>query len=266
MRKSFLGLVAVGWLAGSLAVPQPRFEPVDHPVGGPRWQALDDFWLASERERVGRIRSQHDRYGNTPEKLAVESAQKVDEPLLDSLVSRSDLKFEEFVDVRHPGDGLGLYREWASAGRCAPNMTITDSWGVIRWEAERSARGDVLQVPQECAWLIRPTIYRESGYYKTTKAPLTITFTEFDLSSSESLEVWDPLGDDDDAVARTLELRYSPKHQAKLEAAAAEKAAADAEKNNEELREAAWPPNVPTPPPPPPEVSHAISHRDTRFN
>ena len=60
-------------LAVCVAVPQPRFEPVDHPAGGPRWQALDDFWLASERERVERVRSQHDRYGNTPSKLAVES-------------------------------------------------------------------------------------------------------------------------------------------------------------------------------------------------
>ena len=52
-------------LAACVAVPQPRFEPVDHPVGGPRWQALDDFWLASERERPDAAAADADADGAT---------------------------------------------------------------------------------------------------------------------------------------------------------------------------------------------------------
>lgn len=106
------------------------------------------------------------------------------------LLRRTDEKFREFIETSGPLDGIGMYRQWSTSGDCPRNLTITDPWGEIVWDA--GADTQVLQA-RECSWLILPGIYRDSDqYFKYIDAPVTLTFTRLRLSPLEVLEVWDP--------------------------------------------------------------------------
>ena len=120
------------------------------------------------------------------------------------LVRRTDTKRDELVEAHHHFDGAGLYRDWAFSGDCvvhaadgegggagsarnAIGTVITDSWGRLSWHARSS------ELPsQECAWTLRPTIYRQNGYFKSSFGPLTVKITSLNLSVTESLEFYDP--------------------------------------------------------------------------
>ena len=122
------------------------------------------------------------------------------------LVRRTDAKKDELVEAHHHSDGAGLYRDWAFSGDCvvvhaaddgegggagsarnATGTVITDSWGRLSWHARS---GELLS--QECAWTLRPTLYRQDGYFKSSFGPLSVKITSLNLSVTESLEFYDP--------------------------------------------------------------------------
>ena len=123
------------------------------------------------------------------------------------LVRRSDAKKRELVEAHHPHDGAGLFREWEYHGACAAQAAggakagggdgggggsergtvVTDSWGRLSWAA---TGGRLLR--QRCAWTLRPTLYRQGGYFRSTRAPVTVRLSSLNLGASEVLELWEP--------------------------------------------------------------------------
>jgi uncharacterized membrane protein YgcG len=102
------------------------------------------------------------------------------------LVRITDVRFKEFVESPHEGDGLAQRRRWSSIGDCPNELLVTDSFGQIAF------KGLEFVQPLECSWRIRPSMYLEGGYFRDMAAPLTLSFLELSLSPNEVIEIWAP--------------------------------------------------------------------------
>jgi hypothetical protein len=102
------------------------------------------------------------------------------------LVRITDVRFKEFVESPHEGDGLAQRRRWSSVGDCPNELLVTDSFGQIAF------KGLEFVQPLECSWRIRPSMYLEGGYFRDMAAPLTLSFLELSLSPNEVIEIWAP--------------------------------------------------------------------------
>ena len=147
--------------------------------------------------------------------------------------SRIDDKFNEFVStpLGLSDDGYGLWRLWASSGECPRELEITDPWGTVEWESAPPTGAQVRRM--ECSWLLRPSMYLHTGYFKVSPGPVrrraaarhtadraararypaahppsrapqvTLRFREFNLINEvEVLEVYDGAGMDAPFLAR----------------------------------------------------------------
>ncbi|KOO32379.1 hypothetical protein Ctob_002324 [Chrysochromulina tobinii] len=102
------------------------------------------------------------------------------------LVRITDVRFKEFVESPHEGDGLAQRRRWSSVGDCPNELLVTDSFGQIAF------KGLEFVQPLECSWRIRPSMFLEGGYFRDMAAPLTLSFLELSLSPNEVIEIWAP--------------------------------------------------------------------------
>jgi hypothetical protein len=105
------------------------------------------------------------------------------------LFRRSDSKFAEFITqpTGSGADGYGLWRTWESHGACPIELLIADPWGTLSWEASPGR----LRTYQ-CSWVVRPGMYRHGGYFKLSRAPITLVFRTFSLAAPhEVLDVYD---------------------------------------------------------------------------
>ena len=86
--------------------------------------------------------------------------------------SRIDDKFNEFVStpLGLSDDGYGLWRLWASSGECPRELEITDPWGTVEWESAPPTGAQVRRM--ECSWLLRPSMYLHTGYFKVSPGPV----------------------------------------------------------------------------------------------
>lgn len=105
------------------------------------------------------------------------------------LYRRSDSKFDEFV-AQPTGsgiDGYGIWRTWESRGTCPIELLIADPWGTLSWEAPSGRL-----FSYQCSWVVRPGMYRHTGYFKLSRAPISLVFRTFSLAAPhEVLDVYD---------------------------------------------------------------------------
>ena len=52
-----------------------------------------------------------------------------------------------------------------ATGHCPASINITDSWGEIHYAA-KVVDGKSVLVPKTCAWMLRPSIYRDNDIFK----------------------------------------------------------------------------------------------------
>ena len=105
------------------------------------------------------------------------------------LYRRPDAKFAEFVaqPTGDGEDGYGLWRTWESHGPCPHELLIADPWGSITFQAHS---GHIRE--RECSWVVRPGMYLQDGYFRLSRAPITLSFRSLSLSAShETLNIYD---------------------------------------------------------------------------
>ena len=105
------------------------------------------------------------------------------------LFRRSDSKFAEFVSQPTGTglDGYGLWRTWESQGSCPEELLVADPWGSLSWEA---APGSLRTY--QCSWVVRPGMYLHEGYFKLSRAPISLIFRTFSLAAPhETLDIYD---------------------------------------------------------------------------
>lgn len=158
--------------------------------------AQTTLWLDRDRKHVTTPRdlagTEHERIGRPSVALSGTDQERATAVYMTrhGLYRRTDAKFAEFVAQPSGSefDGYGMWRNWESHGRCPYELLIADPWGTIAWE---SAPDGMLR-PFQCSWVVRPGMYRHDGYFKLSRAPVTISFRTFSLISPvELLTVYD---------------------------------------------------------------------------
>ena len=153
------------------------------------WLDRDHAHVTAERDLAG---TEWLRAGSPKTALAGSEQERLNLVYLSrhGLYRRTDAKFNEFVarPTGSPQDGYGLWRYWESHGRCPYELLIADPWGTLVWQGAPDGRLRAF----ECSWVVRPGMYRHMGYFKLSRAPVTLSFKSFLLVSPvELLTIYD---------------------------------------------------------------------------
>ena len=153
-------------------------------------------WLDRDRQRVMAGSDLYDddaqlHQGNETLRMAGDTNERAVAAFMSrhGLYRRADDKFSEFVaqPTGRSDDGYGLWRVWESHGDCPIELLLADPWGSISWQAPPGPLRVI-----ECSWVVRPGMYRHSGYFKLSRAPIVLSFRSFSLAAPhEVLDVYD---------------------------------------------------------------------------
>lgn len=146
----------------------------------------DDAWLGRDRKRVLTSFGAAGRMSGSMDELAEQITLN-----RHGIYRRTDARFLEVVPSaqNRTGDGYALWREWASRGPCPLELLVEDPWGTVQWAADPAG---MLERTGVCSWVVRPALYRQHGYIKAARGPVTAIFQAFAMRPGlEALEVYD---------------------------------------------------------------------------